>query len=55
VFVGLIAGSTAIPVVIAEGALHISNRPSADPLAADRLARIYEAKWRLFPSPLPME
>jgi fermentation-respiration switch protein FrsA (DUF1100 family) len=44
--IGLAAASTAIPVVIAEGALHISNRPSADPLAADRLARICEATWR---------
>jgi uncharacterized protein len=43
---GLAAASTAIPVVIAEGALHISNRPSANPLAADRLARIYDATWR---------
>jgi uncharacterized protein len=43
--IALAVGATAIPVVIAEGALHISNRPKADPLAADRLARIYDATW----------
>ena len=43
--IGLAAASTAIPVVIAEGALHIRNRPTAAPFAAERLARIYEATW----------
>jgi uncharacterized protein len=44
--IGVIIGSIAIPVVIAEGALHINGRPSANPAAADRLARICEAAWR---------
>jgi uncharacterized protein len=44
--IGLAIGLTAISVVVAEGSLHISERPTADPLAADRLARIYDAVWR---------
>ena len=44
--IGLALGLTAIPVVIAEGSLHISGRPTADPRAAARLARIYDAEWR---------
>jgi uncharacterized protein len=43
--IGLAIGLAAFPVVIAEGSLHISGRPTADPRAAERLARIYEADW----------
>ncbi len=44
--IGLASGLVAIPVVIAEGSLHISGRPTADPRVADRLARLYNAAWR---------
>jgi uncharacterized protein len=44
--IGLAIGLAAIPVVIAEGSLHISGRPTADPRVADRLARIYDSAWR---------
>jgi dipeptidyl aminopeptidase/acylaminoacyl peptidase len=46
VVTGLALGLIAIPVVIAEGSLHISGRPIADPRSAARLARIYDAAWR---------
>jgi uncharacterized protein len=42
----MLAAVTAMPVVIAEGSLHIANRPAPNPLVADRLARTYDAAWR---------
>lgn len=36
----------AAPVVIAEGSLHISNRPAPNSIIADNLARTEDAKWR---------
>ncbi len=43
--VGASLGLTAIPIVIAEGSLHIANRPAASPGAANRLASICDAEW----------
>jgi dipeptidyl aminopeptidase/acylaminoacyl peptidase len=43
---GLAIGLAVIPIVIAEGSLHIANRPAAEPGAADYLARVYDAPWR---------
>ena len=42
----LALGIAAIPVFVAEGSLHIINRPAADSRAADYLARVYDASWR---------
>ena len=45
---GLMLGAllAAAPVVIAEGSLHISNRPAPNPMVADELARSEDATWR---------
>lgn len=38
--------TVAVPVIVAEGALHMANRPTANPAAADRLASECNATWQ---------
>jgi dipeptidyl aminopeptidase/acylaminoacyl peptidase len=42
---GLALAIAAMPIYIAEGSLHIADRPAADSRAADYLARVNDAGW----------
>jgi fermentation-respiration switch protein FrsA (DUF1100 family) len=46
VAIAFVISAALIPIVIAEGSLHIASRPKANPAAADYLSRTTGAQWR---------
>jgi uncharacterized protein len=46
ILIGLLVSIIIVPIFIAEGSLHISNRQVPDPRAADYLANQHNAIWR---------